>query len=516
MVSKKRLRFFGFFTLIIGILILGFVLAALDAPDDLIFEDNTTTNYDKEGVFTVNWTEVTNAESYTIFIYTDGVLSSTNEANSSASGYKFSNSAEANYTFTIQAENSTGSAEYTNSTNISIQVDTTAPVITLPEYTNATSKKASDTLTLNISVADALSGETGTVCLIDVNGTSNQTIDIDSGWCNSSTISLTDCTIDGNHTLKIYVNDTVNNIGLNNSFVVQVDSTAPTASASCSPSTLYVEEVVTCSCSGTDATSGVNSSLTTASSTPSTSIAGTFTYSCSVTDNTGNSASATAASYNIISRGGGDSSPNEWANQESHSWSKMTPGSATIIKDFDKEIGLKQIQIEVKNEAQNVKITVRKYDAKPAEVTKEKAGKVHKYLQIEITNLEDKLSKAILTIQVEKAWVSDNGLDKEDIVLSKFDETGTQWNELTTTYKEEDDSYYYYDSELTSFSYFAIGAKAALVEAGDEGTGATTTDEEEKNLTWLWILIGVIVLGVIIKFSLSNKTKIKNFFKGKH
>ena len=129
----------------------------------------------------------------------------TPNANTSATGYAWSNITEANYTFSIEAVNATGVG--TNSTtNVSMYVDNTAPVITLPNYSNTTSKKNTDQLTLNISVADALSGETGSVCLIDVNETSNQTVTVDSGWCNSTAINLTGST-DGNHTLSIYVND---------------------------------------------------------------------------------------------------------------------------------------------------------------------------------------------------------------------------------------------------------------------------------------------------------------------
>src|SRR3989339_502485 len=144
-------------------------------------------------------------------------------SNNSVTGYSFSNTTEANYTFIVEAINETGFG--TNSSNISIYVDTTAPVITLPEYTNGTKKKNTESLILNISVTDATSGLTNGVCLIDVNGT-NQSVSISDGWCNSSSIALTGLS-DGNQTINVWVNDSTNNIGLNNSYVVQIDTTAP-------------------------------------------------------------------------------------------------------------------------------------------------------------------------------------------------------------------------------------------------------------------------------------------------
>jgi len=211
--------------------------------------------------------------------------------------------------------------------------------------------------------------------------------------------------------------------------------------------------------------------------------------------------------------------------KETHSWTKITPGVAAIMKDFDKEIGIKQIQIEVHTEAQDVKVIVIKYSSKPANVSVEKSGKVHQYLQIEVENLEDKLDKAVITMRVNKSWVSDNSLEEDDIALFKFNES-EEWEELTTTYTESDDDYYYYDVELTSFSYFVIGEKEVepvcdvdnLDLCLDESscTGAegywynevcNAEEAEEKDLTWLWIIIGIIVLAAIIGGGIAVKKR---------
>jgi len=172
-----------------------------------------------------------------------------------------------------------------------------------------------------------------------------------------------------------------------------------------------------------------------------------------------------------------------------------------VMKNFDSEVGIKQIQIEVSSQAQSVKITVTKHDSKPAEVSVEKTGNVFQYLQIETQNLEDKLSKGTVTIRVEKSWVSDQGLDRNDVALFKFDEAAEVWNELTTTFSEEDDTNYFYDAEVTSFSYFVIGGKAVVGdgEPGADGEVADGVEEEAgRNLTWLWVLIIVVIVIVII------------------
>ena len=301
--DKKNFNFFGVFgVLIIILLSVYFVLAAASAPTTLLFNQNVTFDYD-EGNFSVNWTTGGGDEvNYSIYIYTGGTFF-TKAENDSDTGYSFNNFTEANYTFIIEAVNATLNA--TNSTsNISMYVDRTAPAIELPKYSNATFKKNTSTLTLNISVIDAKSGLTGSVCIVDVNGT-NVSLAVDNGWCNSTAFNLTGLA-DGNQTISVYVNDTVNILGLNSSFVVFVDSTAPTATATCIPSNPTDNgEKVTCTCSGGDSGTGVAS--TTADSVTITSTAGSFTYDCSVTDNAGNSASATAT-FIVTGGGGGTSS----------------------------------------------------------------------------------------------------------------------------------------------------------------------------------------------------------------
>ncbi len=187
------------------------------------------------------------------------------------------------------------------------------------------------------------------------------------------------------------------------------------------------------------------------------------------------------------------------------SWIKITPGAATIWNLFDKDLGIKQINITVNNPAQSVTITITKYAGLPAEVTKAKSGKVYKYLKINTTNLERNLSKAIITIQVEKSWLKNNNLTKDKMALFKFDGV---WKELKTDYKEEDSTNYYYDTELTSFSYFAIAEK----ETAPLTTPSTTPSAEPTTptapittpttpligKTTAAVIIGVIIAVIVI------------------
>jgi PGF-pre-PGF domain-containing protein len=425
------------------------------------------------------------------------------------------------YRFWCSAQNFTG-PNVNSTANTSITIDNTAPVIALPLYTNATAKKNTTTLTLNISVIDGTIGLNGSVCLVNMNGTStgiNQSFAVSGGWCNFTTGDLTGMN-DGYNGIKIYVNDTLSNLGLNNTFYVITDTTNPTALPVCSPTTVNTGDTFPCSCGGSDATAGLNSSLTSGSSTspnglltPSSS--GTFTYTCSVTDYAGNLASTTATyvvEEETSHSPSGSSSPTTTIlpSVKSQIFAQMTPGVASIMSNFAAGTALKEIQINVNSEAQSVKVSVAKYDSKPAAVSAEKTGNTYQYLQINASNVEGKLSKAIVTMKVNKSWVSENSLGKEDMALFKFNGTSGQWNELPTIYSSEDSTYYYYTTELTSFSYFAIGEKS-LVSGEETAAGETTGGETSVtgNLTWLWIVIAAAVLAVAVVMAIVRKKRKK-------
>ena len=125
----------------------------------------------------------------------------------------------------------TDGSSVTNTTNYTFTKDTVAPTITLPFYTNGTLKKNTDTLTLNISITDATTSPSA--CKIDINGT-NQTFAVSSGWCNITNGFLTNLA-DGNRTINVYANDTLNTFGVNNSFVVFIDSISPVAEFGTNP-----------------------------------------------------------------------------------------------------------------------------------------------------------------------------------------------------------------------------------------------------------------------------------------
>ena len=325
---------------------------------------------------------------------------------------------------------------------------------------------------------------------------------------NSTTFSSATYTINWtglpneNYTYQVNITDTANSKNATALRRIVLDTTNPSISTyTCTPTSLHVDDVITCSCGGADSFTGVQSTSFTTN--PSTTQTGTFTTSCSVTDYAGNSGSA-SVQYTVESAGGGNSGGGGGGgssgkqNKESLSWTKITPGAATIMKINNRELGVKQISIIVNNPAQNVQITVIKYDGKPANVSISKTGKVYKYLEIKANNLNKSLSNAVIRIQVEKSWLNRNNLAKEKIVISKFDDAKKEWEELNTQHIESDALYEYYDAVLTSFSYFAIGEKVIVSQQIVEEEVQPVPEKIEAGGLPAIVIVALIVVILII------------------
>jgi len=386
-----------------------------------------------------------------------------------------------------------------------IYIDNTIPQVTSANITvPAAGSNYSGTLYFNVTAYDATSGiKKATFILRNTSNSLNSTIASVETSATPKSLSVAFNTSqypDGNYTINVSVNDSAGNTNKSSallSFTITIDNTAPSVGYTCDKSSVEQDATLTCSCSATDAQLQINTTDYTAS--PSTALTGSFTKSCSAMDQAGNTGTA-IVSYTVTSSGSGTTgggggggagaTPTTPAEiKKEQSWVKITPGVATIIKNFDKEYGIKEIQVEVSNEAQDVKISVTKYDSKPAEVTKSKEGKVYKYLQIKEENIGNKLQKAKIKIQVEKSWLENNNLEKDKIALFKFSDS--EWKEIATNFVEEIEENYIYEAEVTSFSYFAIGEK---VEEG-EIIPKEAKSWLERNL-WLVIVIIAIIAGI--------------------
>jgi hypothetical protein len=179
--------------------------------------------------FIANFTDAGGLKNATLYIWnSSGVILNSTSVNKTGTINSSSISVSLSYDDTFEwnyyACDLAGNCAWNTTSNFSLTYDSTGPSVSLSGYTNGTLKKNTDTLNLNISASDSGTGLAGGICLVDVNGT-NQSISLSNGWCNGS-VYLTGLS-EGNKTITIYVNDTLNNLGINSSYAVNIDNTAP-------------------------------------------------------------------------------------------------------------------------------------------------------------------------------------------------------------------------------------------------------------------------------------------------
>ncbi|MFH1521845.1 MAG: hypothetical protein ABIF18_02710 [archaeon] len=444
----------SFVCLILGVVLVSvFVLAASVAPTDLVFDKNTTLEYDKEGNFTVNWTTGGGDEvNYTIWLSIDGGTSwFASEDNDSATGYSFSNSTDANYTFKIQAINDT--LDDANSSLISMVVDTTVPELVYASGMNVDNANVSQNwVFVNITASDT-NNATVSYSIYNLTGLWNQTNFVDSYV--TTTINWTGLA-EGVYYYNVTVNDSATNENSTLTRTITLDVTNPVASASCSPSS-GVAGSITCTCSGTDTGgSGINLSLTTASSTPS----ATGTYTCSVTDYAGNS-NTSSASYTIT------------ASSSSSTFVPIyRPSESKLSEGYDISLG--------KNYQVNFRISEQDHILKVNNISTASAT---------ITISSDPITLEINIGETKKVDLDDDGYYDLSIYLKdiKFSKANFILTSISEAVSSSDSTVQ--DEEV---------GDGEIAQDGVVAEGVAEVDEESNYMIWIIILaIVLVVIGVV-------------------
>ena len=448
------------------------------------------------------------------------------------------------YNISCDVRNETGT-DYTSNLTLfisNVTIDTDAPAVnftdtssSITNYGNYTSA-ALGNVSINVSFSDAiwtnktLSGASVYINVTDSDGLggsggnftrlrNNHTISANPSWgiFFNGTIDVTNFD-DGVYYFTIFANDSIylkNALGvvsanLNNTERIQItlDNTAPASvtltKANSTRDSLGIDIAIVdagsgvgsaCTVVGTGTTSISGASNSQALAVTGLSCSGTYDYVVTCIDRVGKSKASVSTSFMTDSCSSGTSGPGTTTPviEKTQSWASISPGVPALLTDFEGDVGLKQIRIEVKSEVQDVRMIVSSHQSNPSTVAVDQLDIVYRYLEIETQNLGEELERATIRAQVEKTWVANNDFTKEGIAIFKIGEEDTEWQELVSTYleEEEDDTYYYYDVEVDSFSYFAIGEKVTEEEEEEE-------EPEPTNLLWLWITLGVVVVAIII------------------
>ncbi|MCH8945888.1 MAG: hypothetical protein IIA85_03125, partial [Nanoarchaeota archaeon] len=387
--NKNNFRFFGIFVFVTIILSLYFVLATLTtvtlvtpAAGDVVNGTSYTFNATITGTSADNVTFSHNQSgSFVQFC-----------VNTSAGAGPFTcinnteNLPDGTYYFEAKAKNDTDTV---TDVSADVIVDNNDPIVSYISPTPADNAASSLTsIFVNVSVTE-VNEDTITFELYNSTSLVNST-----SFTNAArTINFTGLTVNLAYRYNVTVNDSATNSFTVVTRTFNSDNIAPSLGLT---KTTSGQTSLKLSISGKEGTCTVDRSGATISGSvlteKSLSCGKSYSYTLTCTDSAGNAGSVIKSFSTTGCSSSGVIPPKP--KKASYSFSKITPGVVTILKNFDAEFGIKEIKIEVNNPAQSVSITITKEDGKPAAVSVEKSGKVYKYLQIETTNLADNFGKA--------------------------------------------------------------------------------------------------------------------------
>ncbi len=469
------------------------------------------TNTSANGPFTLFWNTTTNLS--TFIVNRTGAASF---GSNTRTGLVFNLTAlhPGTYNITItyiyNYSTSSGNVDAFNTTYINVIVnDTTSPeniTFSNTKLLNNSNRvdhsvgNFSGNLVLNVSVGDSLGyGSIGDVFFNITNrtgGTNNGTgfgaglfyaainTSTSPNWW-TYTLDTTKLA-DGDYNITVWVNDSNGNVNNTRSVNITVDNTVPTGVMTCSPVDAYVGSTITCTCTSSDAFTGISASGNTYTASPSTSDAGSgLTQTCTFTDNAGNAGSATSAVYTIWGSpadGGNGGSGGSSGTTTTFTYSKTIPQTS---QDFSAISTIQTSSFSGGGLSAKEKVTFK--------LNNEEHYVGIKTLTSSSATIEIASTPVQLTLNI-------GGGTKQDLNNDGFYDVYVQLNGIANGKADMTISYIH--------EQIPEGATTPPAEEEEETTTPPAEEAQEAAVPyWVWIIIGVIVLAVIIGLGVKLKKK---------
>ncbi|MCF7861025.1 PGF-pre-PGF domain-containing protein [Candidatus Woesearchaeota archaeon] len=168
----------------------------------------------------------------------------------------------------------------------------------------------------------------------------------------------------------------------------------------------------------------------------------------------------------IMKGGGGGGAAPQSKNEVSKSFQNINAGDIKEMATTAELLGLTKVAFKAKNGRSDVEF---KFQVRSTVSTSKALRNHYQFIEISKTNIENEdMEDITLTFKVNKSWMSENGLAKEQVAMYRW--VDPEWVELQTAHKESTDTAEYYTAVTPGFSYFAIAEKESTSD-GDQPTG---------------------------------------------
>lgn len=291
-----------------------------------------------------------------------------------------------------------------------------------------------------------------------------------------------------------------------------IDNTPPIASFSCNPQSAYAGDIITCTCTPSDALSGINPYATSYTAKPSTVNVGTFMPSCSFADLAGNNG-IVFTTYSVAapliggttpsSSGGGGvimvgigNASNQIIN--SIQTPSISPNQPAEIAINNSQVDLTKIEISVTTMIPNISLNITKINA--SSIGGLPAGQDYQAFQINTNVNNSNISNATIQFRVNKTFLEEQNATVSDIGLYRIESNSTEWTALKTTFISEDNYYYYFSSVTSGFSIFCVFIKQqpSYQSLINNFSGLIQDLISIIKLYYFWIALGIVVIIILI------------------
>ena len=195
-------------------------------------------------------------------------------------------------------------------------------------------------------------------------------------------------------------------------------------------------------------------------------------------------------------------------------WDSVDVGTKTKMDITDKGLAVSKVVFDVNKKVYGAWVSVTKKDILPSTV---KSFNRKTYQTFDITKSpslkDDIIEHPTINLKVETSWLTSNNILAENVALYHY--VDGVWNELITTKSSDDGTFVYYSAETPGFSYFLVGEKEVKAipevkemkeikevptKVANELTGTVVSSEPSQIPSWVWIVLGLIVIAVLIWF----------------
>jgi len=188
-----------------------------------------------------------------------------------------------------------------------------------------------------------------------------------------------------------------------------------------------------------------------------------------------------------------------------------TKKAQVLLNELDQDTGIETVKFTAKRNLSNIKVTIIKLKQKPEDIPLRLSTNktVYQYMDIKLLSedeyvSDDDIETFTLTFKVDLTWISENNIDKNSIILTRYHDG--EWQNLSTTLLSENETCISFEAETPGCSTFAV-VGSTLVEIPEP----YVTDTPE--IPWM-VIIGVIASTTIILVTVLFKSRYIYFEEG--